>query len=113
MYSVTADLGFPHTPRMAIKTAHYLTPATPNCGLTMFLPRSHRLTEEPVVPTDAIDPPGAVTPDITGTDAVLFENRTWHTGGINLSGRPRVALMLQNGYRWLHSVDAPHCRPPE
>ncbi|MCA1272333.1 phytanoyl-CoA dioxygenase family protein [Streptomyces sp. 7G] len=107
MYGVTADLGFPNTPRMAIKAAHYLTPVTPDGGLTMFLPGSHRLTEEPVVPTGAIDPPGAITPDITGTDAVLFENRTWHTGGINLSGSPRIALMLQYGYRWLHPVDDP------
>ncbi|MFG2153181.1 phytanoyl-CoA dioxygenase family protein [[Kitasatospora] papulosa] len=107
MYGVTADLGFPNTPRMAIKAAHYLTPVTPDCGLTMFLPGSHRLTEEPVVPAGAIDPPGATTPHITGTDAVLFENRTWHTGGINRSGRPRIALMLQYGYRWLHPVDDP------
>ncbi|MFJ6433315.1 phytanoyl-CoA dioxygenase family protein [Streptomyces sp. NPDC091416] len=107
MYGVTADLGFPHTPRMAIKAAHYLTPLTPNCGLTMFLPGSHRLTEEPVVPAGTIDPPGAVTPDITSTDTVLFENRTWHTGGINLSGHPRIALMLQYGYRWLHPIDDP------
>ncbi|MEU9059126.1 phytanoyl-CoA dioxygenase family protein [Streptomyces sp. NPDC048430] len=107
MYGVTADLGSPHTPRLAIKAAHYLTPVTPDRGLTMFLPGSHRLTEEPVVPVCAIDPPGAVTPDITGTDAVLFENRTWHTGGINLSCQPRIALMLQYGYRWLHPVDGP------
>ncbi|MFG2683417.1 phytanoyl-CoA dioxygenase family protein [Streptomyces sp. NPDC048392] len=107
MYGVTADLGFPHTPRMAIKAAYYLTPVAPDCGLTMFLPGSHRLTEEPVVPAGAIDPPSAITPDIAGTDAVLFENRTWHTGGINLSGRSRLALMLQYGYRWLHPVDDP------
>lgn len=107
MYDVTADLGFPNTPRMAIKAAHYLTPVTPDCGLTMFLPGSQRLTEEPVVPAGAIDPPGAIAPDIAGTDAVLFENRTWHTGGINLSGRPRIALMLQYGYRWLHPIDDP------
>ncbi len=43
MYGVTADLGFPNTPRMAIKAAHYLTPVTPDCGLTMFLPGSHRI----------------------------------------------------------------------
>ncbi|MFF5727957.1 phytanoyl-CoA dioxygenase family protein [[Kitasatospora] papulosa] len=107
MYGVTADLGFPHTPRMAIKAAYYLTPVSPDCGLTMFLPGSHRLTEEPVVPVGAIDPPGAITPDITSTDAVLLENRTWHTGGINLAGRPRIALMLEFGYRWLHPVDDP------
>ncbi|WP_328345260.1 phytanoyl-CoA dioxygenase family protein [Streptomyces violaceus] len=57
MYGVTADLGFPHTPRMAIKAAHYLTPVTLDRGLTMFLPGSHRLTDEPVVPAGAIDPP--------------------------------------------------------
>lgn len=107
MYGVTADLGASHTPRMAIKAAYYLTPVTPDCGLTMLLPGSHRPAQEPVVPAGAIDPRGAITPDITETDAVLFENRTWHTGGINLSGRPRIALMLQYGYRWLHPVDDP------
>lgn len=107
MYGVTADLGFPHTPRMAIKVAHYLTPLTPDCGVTMFLPGSHRLVDEPVIPSDAIDPDGAVTPEINATDAIVFENRTWHAGGINLSGHPRIAVMFQYGYRWLHPVDDP------
>ncbi|EPJ34337.1 hypothetical protein STAFG_8622 [Streptomyces afghaniensis 772] len=74
MYGVTADLGFPHTPRMAIKAAHYLTPVTPDCGLTMFLPGSHRLTDEPVVPAGAIDPPGAVTPP--SPEPTQFSSRT-------------------------------------
>lgn len=107
MYGVTADLGFAHTPRMAIKVAHYLTPITDDCGLTMFLPGSHHLTQEPAIPEGTIDPVRAVTPDLNEGDAVLFENRTWHAGGINLSGRPRIALMLQYGYRWLHPVDDP------
>ncbi|MDX2576703.1 phytanoyl-CoA dioxygenase family protein [Streptomyces scabiei] len=107
MYGVTADLGFDHTPRMAIKVAHYLTPITGDCGLTMFLPGSHILTEEPGIPDGAADPVGALTPDLKDGDAVLFENRTWHASGINLSGRPRIALMLQYGYRWLHPVDDP------
>lgn len=107
MYGVTADLGFAHTPRMAIKVAHFLTPITNDCGLTMFLPGSHLLTQEPAIPDGAIDPTGAITPDLAEGDAVLFENRTWHAGGISLSGRPRIALMLQYGYRWLHPVDDP------
>jgi ectoine hydroxylase-related dioxygenase (phytanoyl-CoA dioxygenase family) len=107
MYGVTADLGFAHTPRMAIKVAHYLTPVTGDCGLTMFLPGSHLLTQEPGIPADAADPDGALTPDLQDGDAVLFENRTWHASGINLSGRPRIALMLQYGYRWLQPVDDP------
>ncbi|MGC4950090.1 phytanoyl-CoA dioxygenase family protein [Streptomyces sp. DT224] len=107
VYGATADLGFTNTPRLAIKVAHYLSPVTADCGLTTFLPGSHRLAEEPDVPTGAIDPPGAVTPDIAGTDTILFENRTWHAAGINLSGRPRIAFMIQYGYRWLQPVDDP------
>ncbi|MFJ2021933.1 phytanoyl-CoA dioxygenase family protein [Streptomyces nodosus] len=107
MYGVTSDLGFAHTPRMAIKVAHYLSPITVDCGLTMFLPGSHLLTEEPGIPDGAADPVGALTPDLNDGDAVLFENRTWHASGINLSGRPRIALMVQYGYRWLQPVDDP------
>ncbi|MEU1193062.1 phytanoyl-CoA dioxygenase family protein [Streptomyces sp. NPDC005859] len=107
MYGVTGDLGFALTPRMAIKVAHYLTPITDDCGLTMFLPGSHLLTEEPGIPDGDADPVGALTPGLKDGDAVLFENRTWHASGINLSGRPRIALMLQYGYQWLHPVDDP------
>jgi len=73
----------------------------------MFLPGSHRLTAPPRIPPHAIDPPEAVIPPIsaTGTDAVLFENRTWHAGGLNSSGHPRLAVMIQYGYRWLAPVD--------
>ncbi|MEU2856106.1 phytanoyl-CoA dioxygenase family protein [Streptomyces syringium] len=108
MYGVTADLGLEHTPRMALKVAHYLTPITRDCGLTMFLPGSHQSTAPPNIAEGAVDPEGAVTPDITNSDAVLFENRTWHASGINLSGRPRIAVMMQYGYRWLQPVDDPY-----
>ncbi|MEV1040467.1 phytanoyl-CoA dioxygenase family protein [Streptomyces sp. NPDC050204] len=107
MYGVSADLGFGQTPRMAIKVAHYLTPITGDCGLTQFLPGSHLLTQEPEIPEGDIDPVGAITPELDGGDAVIFENRTWHAAGINLSGLPRIALMLQYGYRWLQPVDDP------
>jgi len=107
MFGVTADLGQVNTPRMAIKCAYYLTEVTPNCGLTMFLPGSHLLTAPPQIPPGQIDPPGAITPDLNGTDVVLFENRTWHAGGCNTSGCPRIALMIQYGYRWLVPVDDP------
>lgn len=107
MYGVTADLGPAHTPRMAIKVAHYLTDITPDCGLTMFLPGSHLLDKPPTIAPDAIDPPGATAPDLGPNDVVLFENRTYHASGINTSGHPRIAVMLQYGYRWLQPVDDP------
>jgi ectoine hydroxylase-related dioxygenase (phytanoyl-CoA dioxygenase family) len=110
MYGVTDDLGPAHTPRMAIKVAHYLTDLTPDCGLTMFLPGSHHATQPPTIDADAIDPPGATTPDLGPCDVVLFENRTFHASGVNTYGQPRIAFMLQYGYRWLQPVDdpAPH-----
>ncbi|GAA2969399.1 hypothetical protein GCM10010519_00660 [Streptomyces lactacystinicus] len=38
---------------------------------------------------------------------VLFENRTWHAGGLNRSGHTRLAVMMQCGYRCLNAVDDP------
>lgn len=108
MYGVSADLGHDAVPRLAVKAAYYLTDPAPECGPTMFLPGSHRLNTSPRLPEGAIDPPGAVTPDLGPCDVVLFDNRTWHAGGINTSGRPRLALMMQYGYRWLAPVDDPH-----
>jgi len=107
MYGVTADLGALDTPRMAIKCAYYLTDITPQAGLTMFLPGSHKHSALPVIPAGEIDPPGAITPRVSasGLDAVIFENRTYHAGGLNTSGKPRIALMIQYGYRWLAPVD--------
>ncbi|MFG6196892.1 phytanoyl-CoA dioxygenase family protein [Nonomuraea sp. JJY05] len=110
MYGVTDDLSPAHTPRMAIKVAHYLTDLTPDCGLTMFLPGSHHATQPPTIDAGAIDPPGAITPDLGPCNVVLFENRTFHASGVNTSGQPRIAFMLQYGYPGLQPVDdpAPH-----
>lgn len=112
MYGVDADLGTAHTPRLAIKCAYYLTDPHPGAGITRFLPGSQTATSAPDIPPGQIDPIGAVTPEIDpdGCDAVLFENRLYHAGGLNTSNHPRIALMIQYGYRWLAPVDdpAPH-----
>jgi hypothetical protein len=105
MFGVEADLGSRNLPMMAIKAACYLTDPAPDAGVTMFVPGSQTTTGPVVVPAGAIDPPGAVTPKVGPRDTVLFENRTWHAGGLNTSGSPRLALMLQYGYRWLAVVD--------
>jgi hypothetical protein len=107
MFGVEADLGSRSLPMMAIKSACYLTDPVPGAGVTMFVPGSQTSTGPVMVPAGAIDPPGAVTPEIAPRDTVLFENRTWHAGGLNTSGCRRLALMLQYGYRWLAVVDDP------
>ncbi|WP_017239000.1 phytanoyl-CoA dioxygenase family protein [Streptomyces sp. SS] len=107
MSSTVADLGVEHTPRLAIKVAYFLTDPGPDAGLTMFVPGSHSRTGPVTVPEGDNDPPGAITPDIGPYDVVLFENRTWHAGGLNRSGHDRLAVMMQYGYRWLNAVDDP------
>ncbi|MFF0471854.1 phytanoyl-CoA dioxygenase family protein [Micromonospora zamorensis] len=107
MYGVTDDLGDDNTPLMAIKCAYFLTNIASNTGTTMFLPGSHLATQPVTIPAGHIDPPGATTPRISQHDVVLFENRTWHAAGLNTSGKPRLAVMMQYGYRWLASVDDP------
>jgi len=107
MYGVSRDLGLAATPRPAVKCAYYLTEPSVRTGLTMVLPGSHRLQVRPAIAAGAIDPVGAITPDVGRHDALLFENRTWHAGGLNVSGEPRIALIYQYGYRWLAQVDDP------
>ncbi|MFK0179626.1 phytanoyl-CoA dioxygenase family protein [Streptomyces xanthochromogenes] len=107
MSSTVMDLGTERTPRLAVKVAYFLTSPGPDAGFTMFVPGSHTRTGPVTVPQGDIDPPGALTPDISPTDVVLFENRTWHAGGLNRSGHERLAVMMQYGYRWLNTVDDP------
>ncbi|MFC4468925.1 phytanoyl-CoA dioxygenase family protein [Streptomyces xiangluensis] len=107
MSTATRDLGVESVRRMSIKAAYYLSDLTPDAGVTMVVPGSHTDTGPVTVPSGAIDPPGAITPDLGPYDVMLFENRLWHAGGLNTSGRHRLAVMMQYGYRWLAAVDDP------
>ncbi|MGH3273892.1 MAG: phytanoyl-CoA dioxygenase family protein [Streptosporangiaceae bacterium] len=107
MGAASRDLGTAVVPRLAIKAAYYLTSVTPDAGITMILPGSSHDPCPVTVPSGTIDPPRAITPDLGPCDALLFENRTWHAGGLNTSGRTRLAVMMQYGYRWLAPVDDP------
>ncbi|WP_411150537.1 phytanoyl-CoA dioxygenase family protein [Streptomyces sp. A30] len=107
MSAATRDLGVESVRRMSIKAAYYLSDLTTDAGVTMVVPGSHTETGPVTVPAGAIDPPGAITPDLGPCDVMLFENRLWHAGGLNSSGRPRLAVMMQYGYRWLAAVDDP------
>lgn len=109
IFGVANDIGFDRVPRLAVKCAYYLSDvAQPGGGATAFLPGSHRLREPLVFESGLIDPPDAVIPTLGPYDVVLFENRTWHAGGINQSSSKRLAVMVQYGYRWLAPVDELH-----
>jgi len=107
MSAATTDLGHETVPRLSVKAAYFLSDITPDAGITTFLPGSHTPPPPNPHPTGVIDTPGAITPALGPTDVVVFENRTWHAGGLNTSGHPRLAVMMQYGYRWLSPLDDP------
>lgn len=100
------DLGHAHIPRMEMKIAYYLTDTTVPCSaVTMFAPGSNHLKEALRIPDGEVDPPGAVEPALRAGDAVFFENRTYHAGAVNLTGRTTKALMMGYAYNWMKPMD--------
>jgi ectoine hydroxylase-related dioxygenase (phytanoyl-CoA dioxygenase family) len=100
------DLGHADLPRMVIKVAYYLTDLSePKSGATLFAPGSNNLKEPLRKPDGQADPDNTVEPLLHAGDAVLFENRTWHAGAVNFSGRTRKAVMFGYGYRWMSLLD--------
>lgn len=98
-----SDLGTAQ-PRMFIKIAYWLSDISqPERGAIRLLPGSNDTEMKP--------PEG----DPSGTekfamrchpgDAVLFENRTLHAVGPNLSELTRKSVFFGYGYRWLRPMD--------
>ncbi|HTL52121.1 MAG TPA: phytanoyl-CoA dioxygenase family protein [Planctomycetota bacterium] len=100
------DLGHANIPRMEIKCAYYLTDlSTPNSGVTLMSPGSQKLKHALDIPAGRVDPLRVAEPLLQAGDAILFENRTWHAGGANLSGRIRKTVMFGYCYKWLRPMD--------
>jgi len=99
------DMGHRAIPRMLVKCAYYLTDLSePSRGATMVAPGSHLLTEPPARLDDG-DPAGAIEPSLQPGDCLIFENRTFHAGGIHLGTDARKAIMVGYGYRWVVPMD--------
>jgi hypothetical protein len=109
----------PH-PRLFLKVAYLLSDQSePGRGNTQVIPGSNRLIGRPAQAPDAPHPYGAI--EITGKpgDAFLFEQRTWHAVGPNLSNITRKSLFMGYGYRWVRAMDylvppddlLPRCNP--
>ena len=100
------DLGYDKTPRLAIRVGYYLSDVgEPGSGITLFVPGSHRLKRPIPLPRGGRDPASYTRLDVKPGDAVLWENRTFHTPENNTSPNTRKAVMIQYGYRWLRPVD--------
>jgi len=103
VYGMSRDLGAA-APRCAVKFGIWLSDSLEaRAGGTQFLPGSQNF---PVLrmPPGRIDPEGAVAPAARAGDVVIFENRTYHAGGVNRSDEPFRLLLFQYGYRWLAPV---------
>ena len=99
-------LGHYSIPRIELKCAYYFTDLSePNTGVTMVSPGSNLLTAPIEIPAGQVDPANAVEPLLNPGDCLIFENRTWHAGGVNLSDRIRKGIMIGYGYRWVMPMD--------
>ncbi len=106
MAPATEDLGHDKVPLLQIKCMYYLTDAREaGRGSSLVVPGSNRASCGPELDGDGLDPDGAVELQLGPGDCLLFENRTWHAGGPNLSTDIRKALIFGYGYRWLHAHD--------
>ena len=101
---IPKDLGHRDLPRVGIKICYCLSDFhKPNSGMTLFARRSHLSSEALKIRKGKIDPEDVEVCDLTlnAGDAVLFENRIFHTAAPNRSDRVSRVLMYGYAYRWL------------
>ena len=99
---IAEDLGQAGLPRLGIKVCYCLTDfAEPNSGMTMMARGTHRNETPLAIPVGAVDPPTVVDPLLRAGDAILFENRTFHTAAPNLSQRTSKVIIYGYAYRWM------------
>ena len=97
-----SDLGLAQ-PRMFIKIAYWLTDLSETGrGAIRLLPGSNDTSMPPPGPDDCEEELEVRAKPGT---AVLFENRTLHAVGPNLSELTRKSVFFGYGYRWLRPMD--------
>ena len=97
------DLGYKNCPRVGLKVGYCLTDFTvPNSGGTLFVPKSH-LSDEPLgIPEGEIDPiEPCDEPVLRAGDAFFFENRIYHTAGVNFTENVAKVVIYGYHYAWL------------
>ncbi|MDQ2730342.1 MAG: phytanoyl-CoA dioxygenase family protein [Armatimonadota bacterium] len=105
-----AEMQEPH-PRLFLKVAYLLSDQSePGRGNTQLLPGSNRLIGPPAQAEGAPHPYGAIEVLGKAGDAFLFEQRTWHAVGPNLSDITRKSLFFGYGFRWVRAMD--YLAPP-
>ena len=101
---IPKDLGHRDLPRVGIKICYCLTDFhKPNSGMTLFARKTHLSPEALKIRKGTIDPEGVEVCDLKLNvgDAVLFENRIFHTAAPNRSDRTSKVLIYGYAYRWM------------
>ena len=101
---IPKDLGHQTLPLVGIKICYCLTDfQQSDCGMTLMARGSH-LTNEPLaIPKGQVDPPDLEICDLrlNAGDALLFENRIFHTAAPNRSDRVSKVVIYGYAYRWM------------
>ena len=98
------DFGHKDLPLAGIKICYCLTDfPNPESGMTLMARGTHLRTEPLRIPKGGVDPIDVEVCDLqlnTG-DALLFENRIFHTAAPNRSDRTSKVVIYGYAYRWL------------
>ena len=101
---IPRDLGHENLPRVGIKICYCLTDFNQSdCGMTLMARGTHLRTKPLVIKKGEIDPADEEVCDLklNAGDALLFENRIFHTAAPNRSNRTSRVLMYGYAYRWM------------
>jgi hypothetical protein len=113
---IPKDLGHQALPRVGIKVCYCLTDFhEPASGMTLMARGTHLRTTPLVIPEGGVDPVGVEVCDLklNRGDALLFENRIFHTAAPNRGDRTSKVLIYGYAYRWMKPevyLDAPNHR---
>ncbi|MDE0298070.1 MAG: phytanoyl-CoA dioxygenase family protein [Candidatus Poribacteria bacterium] len=99
---ISNDLGHAGLPRVGIKACYCLTDfLESDSGMTLMARGSQHLNSPLTLPDKEVDPPTVFEPRLRAGDAVLFENRVFHTAAPNLSNRISKVVIYGYAYRWM------------
>ena len=101
---IPRDLGHESLPLVGIKICYCLTDFhQPNSGMTLMARGSQRKSSPLALPKGQVDPVDVEVCDlkVDAGDAILFENRIFHTATPNRSNRVAKVLMYGYSYRWM------------
>lgn len=101
---IPRDLGHENLPCVGIKVCYCLSDFDQaDSGITLFARKSHLRTSPLEIPIDGIDPNDLEVCDLqlNAGDAVLFENRIFHTATPNRSGKIAKRIIYGYAYRWM------------